>query len=55
MSDELVDRHVKHIVLDGKVRAGDVDVDALLVIDKDDLGLEPGTDAGNCIATENGL
>ena len=44
MSDELVNRHVKHIVLDGKVRAGNVDVDALLVIDKDDLGLEPGTD-----------
>lgn len=46
LSDELVDRHIKHVVLDGKVRACDVDVDALLVVDEDDLGLESGTDVG---------
>ena len=44
LSDELVNRHVKHVVLDGKVGAGNVNVDALLVVDKDDLGLESRTD-----------
>lgn len=39
-SNELIDTQVKHVVLDGQVRASGVDVEALLVVHKDNLGGE---------------
>lgn len=38
--DDLVDRDVQHVVLNGQVGAGSVDTQSLLVVDKDHLRLE---------------
>ena len=45
--DELVNRHVEHVVLDGQVGARGVNIDCLLVVNKNDFGAELRADIGD--------
>ena len=45
--DELVNRHVEHVVLDGQVGARSVNIDGLLVVNKNDFGAELRADIGD--------
>ena len=42
--NQLIDREVEHVVLDGKVGAHDIDAKSLLVVNDDDLNAELGSD-----------